>query len=263
MWPAIRAAHLFENREVFEEERARRPWAFRISDSGEAVVLTRWREHLDLLHIRAAWCIPSHVALMLAQVRGVGEELGLPLVVSPMLDERAIGPYARAGLTRRIPLVSYKASPASVVETPAPVGVAIREARAEDAPALVDLERACFSVFWRHGPEEVSSAIDSILGTSRTVVAEGAEGVIGYTLSVLSRASATLARIAVRPDAQGRGVGRALVWDAAEFAGQAGASLLSLCTQESNVASRALYGSMGFTRLGGRMVLVADPSVPA
>ena len=257
MWPAVRNARLFESCETFEEWRSSQPWAVRISDSGEAVVLMRWREHLDIVQIREAWCPARNVARMLEDVRVVAEEHGFPTLLSPMLVESAAAPYVTAGLREQLRLVSYKAKPPSVRRFPPPPGVVLRSAEPSDVGAVAELERACFSAFWRHERGAIHSAIP--LGW--VVVAEDKGEVIGYTLTTLSRGSATLARVAVHPDVRGRGVGRALVSDASEFAVQECAPTLSLCTQESNDASRSLYESMGFIEVPGRMVLAGDTGV--
>ena len=175
-----------------------------------------------------------------------------------MLEEHSAGPYVRAGLAQQLRLVTYKVKPASLVLHGRTEGVSLREAAPADAEGIVAVESDCFDDFWRHGHAEVDSAI----AAGRVVVAEVEGEVIGYTLTTLSRGSATLARVAVRTDVQKQGIGRVLVADAVGFAEQAGAPTLSLCTQESNATSRALYTSMGFIELRDRMVLAGDPGIP-
>jgi ribosomal protein S18 acetylase RimI-like enzyme len=55
--------------------------------------------------------------------------------------------------------------------------------------------------------------------------------------------------LAVAPQAQGRGVGRALMRAVIDQAGAAGARRLLLSTQPAMSAAQALYASLGFERL--------------
>jgi [ribosomal protein S18]-alanine N-acetyltransferase len=257
LWPAVRAARLLEDRVALAQMCEREPWFVRISDAGEAVLLERWREHLDILHIRMAWCSPKRIRPMLADVRRVAEEHGMSRLLSPALDARSIQPYVAAGLTAQIRLVAYTWAPGSIAHGSAPRTVRLREATELDTDALTALEAACFPEFWLYGRDELFGQLDR----SRVVVAEEEGEVIGYTLTTLSRGLATLARVAVCPDMRGRGVGRALVSEASAYAAQASAASMSLCTQEANDASRALYASLGLEELPDRVLLAADASV--
>ncbi|TLM92968.1 MAG: GNAT family N-acetyltransferase, partial [Actinobacteria bacterium] len=68
-------------------------------------------------------------------------------------------------------------------------------------------------------------------------------------------ATATLGRLAVSPEARGRGIGAALVAEAARWSAGVGCETLSLCTQSTNEASRALYARLGFVEASERYVL--------
>ncbi len=63
---------------------------------------------------------------------------------------------------------------------------------------------------------------------------------------------AEIRALAVDPQAQGRGVGRALLRAAAERAVAAGACRLVLCTQPTMLAAQRLYVSEGYRRLPDR-----------
>jgi [ribosomal protein S18]-alanine N-acetyltransferase len=66
----------------------------------------------------------------------------------------------------------------------------------------------------------------------------------------LARSSgrAHLARIIARPDARGRGVGRALVQTLLLRAAESGATLVTLNVYRDNAAALALYADLGFRR---------------
>jgi len=74
--------------------------------------------------------------------------------------------------------------------------------------------------------------------------------VIGYQMTTGGGARAHLARLAVHPDLQGRGVGRALLGDLFDHLVQNGILKLSVNTQSDNQISLNLYQKMGFIRTG-------------
>jgi ribosomal protein S18 acetylase RimI-like enzyme len=59
-----------------------------------------------------------------------------------------------------------------------------------------------------------------------------------------------LARLAVHPGMQGRGIGRALLSDLFAYLTRTGTTRLSVNTQSDNRVSLNLYKSMGFIRTG-------------
>jgi ribosomal protein S18 acetylase RimI-like enzyme len=61
-----------------------------------------------------------------------------------------------------------------------------------------------------------------------------------------------LAELYVQPDHRGKGLGRALMEAAMEFARARGADYMDLGTAESDVAARALYESLGFSNREGK-----------
>jgi ribosomal-protein-alanine N-acetyltransferase len=79
----------------------------------------------------------------------------------------------------------------------------------------------------------------------------------GYSaLCANSRSEGQLARLAVHPDLQGRGIGRALVTDAIAYAGGEYRTLV-LNTQTHNTRSQALYRRLGFRAVGTPMPVLA------
>ena len=82
-----------------------------------------------------------------------------------------------------------------------------------------------------------------------SVAREGSR-VLGYQLSTASPLGTHLARLAVRPEAQRRGLGAALVSDLISHIGQSGPSRLTVNTQARNSASLALYRKLRFELTG-------------
>ncbi len=102
--------------------------------------------------------------------------------------------------------------------------------------------------------------------------------IVGYQLSTLYFDGAHLARLAISPVAQGKGVARALLSDVLTRFDRRGVRTMTVNTQSSNLRSQRLYTGYGFERNGydlpvwiaGYVVLVKDferekphPSIPS
>jgi len=246
LWPAVRAERIFDLPAQFYDYREAGPWRVRVSGRGEASVLGRWREHLDVLAIRGAWCSSRHVSAFIRDAKSLARAHELRRVLSPLLPLEMLGPYRREGLAVCQRIVAIQGHPRGVMYSQAPLGVHFRGGRAEDLDALAQLDAQCFDDFWRYGPSEVRE----LYSTERLVVAEDDEGqLIGYTLATVSRGAATLGRLAVASGVRRAGLGRALVAEVARWADSTGAETISLCTQEENTAARRLYASAGLVEV--------------
>jgi ribosomal-protein-alanine N-acetyltransferase len=81
-------------------------------------------------------------------------------------------------------------------------------------------------------------------------VAEDEDGIIGYQISTAGSSGGHLARLAVHPKVQGRGIGYALARDMLSQFYRRGALKVSVNTQIENEASLALYQKVGFRQTG-------------
>lgn len=147
----------------------------------------------------------------------------------------------------------------------------LRPAQPGELPALAALDAACFAPRWHFAAPDLMALL---LG-GRLVVAELADqpadqpahepsaALVGYAaLTMLGERQAQLARIAVHPAARRRGIAAQLLADALEFARQNAVESVMLNTQTHNTASQALYGRLGFRRVG-RTVPILSCSVEA
>ena len=128
-----------------------------------------------------------------------------------------------------------------------PPQIRIRPMLASDIPAVEKVDRESFGVFWHNTFDALSRAR---LQAASATVAEDDSGVVGYQLSTGNPLGAHLARLGVRPEAQGRGIGSALVSDLIQQLGGRQMGRLSVNTQSDNTASLALYKKLGFTQTG-------------
>ena len=128
-----------------------------------------------------------------------------------------------------------------------PQGVKIRPMLEEDLPAVTELDLAAFGGFWHNTFASLQRAHSQSF-CSR--VAENESGMVGYQISTGNPFGAHLARLGVRPEAQGRGIGRALVDNLNHYLTENQINKLSVNTQSDNEASLSLYQKIGFVRTG-------------
>jgi ribosomal protein S18 acetylase RimI-like enzyme len=140
---------------------------------------------------------------------------------------------------------------------PAPGGIRIRSMRDADMPAVAQVDLSSFGQFWHNTQNTLERAC---LQCASATVAEDDSGVIvGYQLSTKSPLGAHLARLGVAPEAQGRGVGSALVSHLIQSFESSQLSRLSVNTQADNTASLALYQKLGFIRTGEQLPVFVYP----
>lgn len=125
---------------------------------------------------------------------------------------------------------------------PAP-GAHVRPAETSDISAALDVDNRAFELQWRMSAEAFVRAwrVASVLQ-----VAEQAGQVAGYVLATRFGDEAHIARLAVSPDLQGRGIGSALLYSAlGRLLDDGAVRSVTLNTQASNAASLALYRRFG------------------
>jgi len=140
--------------------------------------------------------------------------------------------------------------------SPEPRGIRIRPMRDEDMPAVAQLDLAAFGQFWHNTGNVLQKAR---LQCASATVAEDDSGLVGYQLSTRNPLGAHLARLGVKPQAQGRGVGSALVSQLIQEFNAGQLDRLSVNTQADNAASLALYKKMGFVRTGEHFPVFVYP----
>ncbi|NOH03293.1 MAG: GNAT family N-acetyltransferase [Chloroflexi bacterium] len=129
----------------------------------------------------------------------------------------------------------------------APAKIRIRSMRHEDLLEVTRLDLAAFGPFWHNSLDSLQRAYSQAI---HATVAENDAGMIGYQISTGNTFGAHLARLAVRPEAQGMGVGSALVGELIRQLNVYSTRNLSVNTQADNIASLALYKRLGFVRTG-------------
>jgi ribosomal protein S18 acetylase RimI-like enzyme len=133
-----------------------------------------------------------------------------------------------------------------------PTRLTIRPAQADDYGELAEIETAVFEPLWRLSAATLALAAGDAYALSFDV-AERDGRLIGYQLSSYGTEGAHLVRLTIAPEAQGQGVGSALLAHALESYRRAGLRYVSLNTQADNVSSHYLYQKFGFHATGERL----------
>ncbi len=123
----------------------------------------------------------------------------------------------------------------------------IRPMMGTDILNVARLDLAAFGRFWHNTFDSLQRAYSQAF---HATVAEDGSGLVGYQISTGNPFGAHLARLGVQPEAQGKGIGKALVNDLIRHLNTQQIGKLSVNTQSDNEASLSLYQKIGFVRTG-------------
>jgi ribosomal-protein-alanine N-acetyltransferase len=165
--------------------------------------------------------------------------------------------YARAGFqpTHAV-IVLARDVHAPISSPPGAPAARIRPARPTDHDAIIATDTAAFAPPWQMSGPVLRTAFAQ---AGWLTVAEVDDVIVGYQLSTPSPEGAHLARLAVLPDCQGRGIGAGLVVDLIAHYVERGARVLTVNTQDTNAASLAVYQRFGFKPNGARFPVFQLP----
>lgn len=125
----------------------------------------------------------------------------------------------------------------------------VRSLRTEDLPGVVRVDSRAFGLLWQNGHDSLAAAL------RQSIVATGIEidgRLAAYQLTTASPFGAHLARLAVDPEFQRRGLAQALVVDLLRHLERRGYRSITLNTQADNLRSQDLYRKLGFRETGQR-----------
>jgi ribosomal-protein-alanine N-acetyltransferase len=131
----------------------------------------------------------------------------------------------------------------------------IRLAASADAPALVAIERRCFSDPWSETAFRETLAADWTFG----LVAESGRGLAGYLIGRETAGSGEILNLAVAPEFRRRGIGGALLEEGLAGFRHRRAVEVFLEVRESNHSAQALYLGRGFRPIGQRSSYYRNP----
>ena len=131
----------------------------------------------------------------------------------------------------------------------------IRKMTLQDAPAIADLEKLCFSDPWSE--KSIASEVNNPL--SYWLVAEENGEIAGYVGSQSVLDAADMMNLAVNPDYRCKGIGKALVDALTQHLMENNVIALLLEVRVSNSPAIALYEKLGFVQVGRRPKYYHNP----
>jgi [ribosomal protein S18]-alanine N-acetyltransferase len=132
-------------------------------------------------------------------------------------------------------------------ETPTNPVVSVRPMTLDDLVEVEVIDAASFSLVWQNSLTYLEIAFRQ---AAVATVAEYEGQLVGYQISTGTPIGGHLARLAVLPHLQGKGIGYALLHDLLNQFTRRGARTITVNTQKDNLASLALYRKSGFQMTG-------------
>jgi ribosomal-protein-alanine N-acetyltransferase len=160
--------------------------------------------------------------------------------------------------TQNIVMLEWKGT--DIPEASVPAGVVVRSMQPDDLLEVAELDAVAFEPLWQNTLDALERALPQ---ATSAIVAEDAQGLVGYQISTANPFGAHLARLAVRPDAQGKGLGSLIVTDLIRRLKDKGVARLTVNTQSDNLASLALYDKMGFVVTGEKFPVYCYQVLPS
>lgn len=175
---------------------------------------------------------------------------GFRSVLTSALTYAEQQPFLDTGFAvhERLHLLRHDLAPAPAAPAGLPRPLRIRRGGRRDRAGALRVDAAAFSPFWRFDGRGLADARAATPSSRFRVVDDGRGEVVGYAVTGRAGSIGYLQRLAVLPDRQRRGIGRALVADALVWARRRGAASVLVNTQESNDAAVQLYERLGFRR---------------
>lgn len=217
-----------------------------VPETLEYAIVAPWRHRLEVANVHEL-SAARHPTELLADVVRRSGELGAALVLNIELDEtRHPAFYDRAGFSLLEEVVTYELLESHWVRgrtepltfAPADASDSVTRSR------LLEIDHAAFPWLWWNNEAEFIAYAES--PGVELYFAHDAGVPIGYIGVTSYLGWGHLDRIAILPELQGRGYGRAALEFAIERLVQLGARHVGLSTQHQNVRSRRLYERTGF-----------------
>jgi ribosomal protein S18 acetylase RimI-like enzyme len=188
-----------------------------------------------------AWSALWQVAFQ--QVVSVERQTVAAITLQPWLGE--LLQQSGFELDQRIVVLEHD-HPKSLPIPDSPVHI-IRPMVSADLPAVAVLDASAFNPIWQNS--QISLQMAFAQAGLATVIEEKGR-LLGYQISTGNPFGMHLARLAVLPEFQGQGLGKALLQDLLHHAAQSGMQRITVNTQADNQPSLALYQKLGFRVTG-------------
>jgi ribosomal-protein-alanine N-acetyltransferase len=134
-------------------------------------------------------------------------------------------------------------------EVKQPAGFLLRNMDEMDIPRVAEVDASAFDPLWQNSPNALCKAFGQ---AALATVIEVQGIIVGYQLSTKNPLGGHLARLAVLPEQQSKGIGYFLVTDMICQLTRSGVHSISVNTQSDNLISLSLYKKIGFSETGER-----------
>lgn len=223
-----------------------------VSASGVRIRVRPWRGRDDTAECLAApigaLVPPDLVRDALARAR----RAGYVRAVTPALPPYEWQPYLDTGfdIRERLHLLGHH-----LLDLPERSGVRSRRVGRRDMDRVLEIDQAAFQPFWRLDRAGLDEADRATPSSRFRILRDGS----GYALFGRAGTRGYVQRLAVMPEAEGRGLGAAMVVDGLYWLRRWRSAEALVNTQETNERAVALYERLGFRRRpGGLAVLEID-----
>jgi GNAT superfamily N-acetyltransferase len=218
-----------------------------------------WRTGVPVGYLAPVGEVPPPSAAMVQHCCDLLVARGFDEVLTGALSPAEQRGFLDAGFVVRESLHLLASDLADLPPTPAGP---LRRARPTDRDAVLAVDGAAFPPFWRLDREGLADAL-AATPSSRFRVA-GTDAVAGYAIVGRASRRGYVQRLAVVPELQGGGLGRALLLDGLRWLRRWGVNRAVVNTQVDNDRARRLYESLGFRMApSGLAVLGRALQVPA
>jgi len=116
-----------------------------------------------------------------------------------------------------------------------------------DLPAVIEIEKRAYEYPWSEGIFR-----DCLRVSYPSWVYEEDGKIVAYTVISIAAGESHILNLCVRPESQGKGIGRLLLNGVVDTATRLGATQILLEVRPSNKTALGLYQSFGFNELGRR-----------
>jgi ribosomal protein S18 acetylase RimI-like enzyme len=219
------------------------------SRSGEYLVGGPWRHRREISTIVELGATAGAIDLVNAFV-ALSAQVGMrKAIVSEQSERRRREFYESVGFELTEEIIIYELVRVRAA-APRLNGLSFRAFDPNDRATFDDLlalDHMSFPWLWWNGEEEFKEYLGAP-GVEIDIARDDSGRMVAYTGTTRFRTWGHLDRVAVAPDLQGRGLGRAALDFAVMSLARDGARRVGLSTQARNTRSRALYESYGFRR---------------
>lgn len=163
-----------------------------------------------------------------------------------VMNQWIIGALSEEGFQHREDVVTLQRAGQDLPEINSP-DIVVIDAYEAELPTIERIDHAAFSAPWQMSGDDLRQAQRQ---AASCTLALANDEPVGYQISTRHHTSGHLARLAVLPDAQGHGVGAALLHHLIDRFNRRGIRSVTVNTQVSNIRSQRLYERFGFHRNG-------------